>query len=80
MGRCGDSNQNLDVQEDVMTAARCYIMSLYERSDFGDDLDALPVSLLISKEICVDCHYTKYAFPLHLRPAMLQLAVQEVEL
>ena len=39
--RYGDPDKNLDIQENVLTAARQYMVSLYERSDFGDNLDAL---------------------------------------
>ncbi|KAJ8379200.1 hypothetical protein AAFF_G00223120 [Aldrovandia affinis] len=37
----GDPGESLDVKEDVVTAARQYMVSLYERSDFSGNLDAL---------------------------------------
>ncbi|KAJ8367324.1 hypothetical protein AAFF_G00320880 [Aldrovandia affinis] len=43
--RCGDPGESLDVKEDVVTAARQYMVSLYERSDFSGNLDALRAHL-----------------------------------
>ena len=39
--RCSDPDKSLDIQKNVVTSARQYIMSLYERGDFGGNLDAL---------------------------------------
>ncbi|KAJ8412532.1 hypothetical protein AAFF_G00128680 [Aldrovandia affinis] len=39
--RYGDPGESLDVKEDVVTAARQYMVSLYERSDFSGNLDVL---------------------------------------
>ena len=46
--RYGDPKESLDVQEEVITAARRYIVSLYDRSDFGGNLDALRAHLFVS--------------------------------
>ena len=46
--RYGDPEESLDVQEEVITAARRYIVSLYDRSDFGGNLDALRAHLFVS--------------------------------
>jgi len=72
---CSDPDKRLDIQKNV-TSARHYMMSLYERGDFGGNLDALSViSLVTSKETCVAFHLP--AFNLHLRRALHQLAIRK---
>ncbi|KAJ8377976.1 hypothetical protein AAFF_G00249660 [Aldrovandia affinis] len=74
--RYGDPGESLDVKEDVVTAARQYMVSLYERSDFSGNLDALQAHLF--GNIKGDMRYlppTEDAFQLHLRRALHQLAV-----
>ncbi|KAJ8403227.1 hypothetical protein AAFF_G00354440 [Aldrovandia affinis] len=74
--RYGDPGESLDVKEDVVTAARQYMVSLYERSDFSGNLDALRAHLF--GNIKGDMRYlppTEDAFQLHLRRALHQLAV-----
>ncbi|KAJ8378401.1 hypothetical protein AAFF_G00242890 [Aldrovandia affinis] len=68
--RYGDPGESLDVKEDVVTAARQYMVSLYERSDFSGNLDALRAHLF--GNIKGDMRYlppTEDAFQLHLRRA-----------
>ena len=48
MGGCSDTNQSLDVQEDVMTPARCCIMSVYDRSGVGGNVEELRASICVN--------------------------------
>jgi len=76
LARYGDPGESLEVHDDVITAARCYMMSLYDRSNFGGSLDALRAHLF--GNIKGDMHClppTEDAFQLHLRRALHQLAV-----
>ncbi len=74
--RYGDPEESLDVQEEVITAARQYMVSLYDRSDFGGTLDALRAHLFVSIKGDMRClPPTEDAFQLHLRRALHQLAV-----
>ncbi|KAJ8385348.1 hypothetical protein AAFF_G00189690 [Aldrovandia affinis] len=74
--RYGDPGESLDVKEDVVTAARQYMVSLYERSDFSGNLDALRAHLFGNIKGDMRCHSpTEDAFQLHLRRALHQLAV-----
>jgi hypothetical protein len=76
LGRYGDPDESLDVQEDVVTAARHYMVSLYDRSDFGGSLDALRAHLFGNIKGDMRClPPTEDAFLLHLRRALHQLAV-----
>ena len=72
----GDSAESLDVTEDVVTAARRYMASLYDRSDFSGTLDALRAHLFgnIKGDMCC-LPPTEDAFQLHLLRALHQLAV-----
>lgn len=72
----GDPEESLDVEEEVITAARQYMVSLYDRSDFDGTLDALRAHLFVSIKGDVHClSPTEDAFLLHLRQALHQLAV-----
>ena len=51
--RYGDPEESLDVQEEVITAARLYMVSLYDTSDFGGNLDGLRAHLFVSLKGCV---------------------------
>ena len=74
--RYGDPDKNLDIQENVLTAARQYMVSLYERSDFGGNLDALRAHLFGNIKGDMRClPPTEDAFQLHLRRALHQLAI-----
>ena len=46
--RYGDPEESVDVQEEVITAARQYMVSFYDRSDFGGTLDGLRAHLFVS--------------------------------
>ena len=41
----GNDDESLNVQEDVMSSARLYMLSLYDRDDFEWNLDALRAHL-----------------------------------
>ncbi len=74
--RYGDPEESLEVQEEVITAARQYMVLLYDRSDFGGTLDALRAHLFVSIKGDMRClPPTEDAFQLHLRRALHQLAV-----
>lgn len=74
--RYGDLEESLDVQEDVVTAARRHVVSLYERSDFGSNLDALRAHLFGNIKGDMRClPPTEDAFQLLLRRALHQLDV-----
>ena len=74
--RYGDPEESQDVQEEVITAARRYMVSLYDRSDFGGTLDALRAHLFVSIKGDMRClPPTADAFLLHLPRALHQLAV-----
>ena len=74
--RYGDPEESLDVQEEVITAARRYMVSLYDRSDFGGTVDALRAPLFVSIKGKMRClPPTEDAFLSHLRRALHQLAV-----
>jgi len=76
LARYGDPEESLDVHEDVVTAARHYMLSLYDRSDFGGTLDALRAHLFGNIKGDMRClPPTEDAFQLHLRRALHQLAV-----
>ena len=74
--RYGDPEKSLDIQEDVVTAARQYMVSLYDRNGFGGNLDALRAHLFANIKGDMRClPPTEDAFQLHLRRALHQLAV-----
>jgi len=76
LARYGDPEESLDVQDDVVTAARHYMTSLYDRSDFGGNLDALRAHLFGNIKGDMRClPPTEDAFQLHLLRALHQLAV-----
>ena len=76
LGRYGDPDKSLYVQEDVVASARYYMMSLYDRSDFGGNLDALRAHLFGNIRGDMRClPPTEDAFLLHLRRTLHQLAV-----
>ena len=76
LGRYGDAERSLDVEEDVITAARRYMMSPYDRSDFAGTLDGLRAHLFGKlKGDLRSLPPTEDAFQLHLRRALHQLAV-----
>ena len=72
----GDPEESLEVREDVVTAARRYMVSLHERSDFAGNLDALRAHLFGNIKADMRClPPTKNAIHLHLRQASHQLAI-----
>ena len=74
--RYGDPEESLEVREDVVTAARRYMLSLYERSDFGGNLDALRAHLFGNIKGNMRClPPTEDVFHLHLCRALHQLAI-----
>lgn len=74
--RYGDPEESLDIQEDVVTAARRYMVSLYDRSDFDGNLDALRAHLFANIKGDMRClPPSEDAFQLHLRRALHQLAI-----
>ena len=78
LGRYGDPDKSLDVQEDVVASARYYMMSLYDRSDFGGNLDALRAHLFGNIRGDMRClPPTEDAFLLHLRRAISWLYANE---
>jgi hypothetical protein len=76
LARYGDPDESLEVTEEVVTAARRYIMALYDRSDFGGSLDALRAHLFASiKGDMRSLPPTEDAFRLHLLRSLHQVAV-----
>ena len=74
--RYGDPEESLEVQEDAVTAARQYMVILYERSGFSGNLDALrahPFGNIKGDMRCLPP--TEGAFQLHLHQALHQMAV-----
>ena len=70
-----DPKKSLDIQEDV-TAARQYMVLLYNRNGFGGNLDALQAHLFAIIKGDMRClPPTEDAFLLYLLRALLQLAV-----
>lgn len=68
--------ESLDVKEEITTAARQYMVSLYDRSDFVGTLDALRAHLFVNIKGDMRClPPTEDAFLLHLHRALHQLAV-----
>ena len=66
--RYGDSGESLDVTEDVVTAAKLYMASLYESSDFSGHVDALRAHLFGNIKGDMRClPPTEDAFQLHLQ-------------
>ena len=71
-----DPDKILDVLEDVVASVRYYMMSLYGRSYFGGNLDALRAHVFGQIRGDMRClPPTEDAFLLHLRRALHQLAV-----
>lgn len=69
----GDSEASLDFQEEVITATQQYMVSLCDRSDSGDTLDALQAHLFVSIKEDMHCLPPAVdAFLLHLHQAMHQ--------
>ena len=76
LSRYGIPTEDLDVKGDVVTAARYYIMSLYDRSGFGGTLDALRAHLFGNIKGDMRClPPTEDAFQLHLRRTLHQVVV-----
>jgi len=74
--RYGGPEESLDVQEQVIIATRRYMVSLYDRSDFGGTLDALRAHLFVSIKGDMRClPPTEDAFLLHVHQTLHQLVV-----
>ena len=73
----GNVKESLNVEEDVIAAARLYMLSLYDRKDFDGNLDGLRAHLFdnIKGDMPLLLATSKYAFQLHLRRALHQLAL-----
>ena len=71
--RYGDPEESLEVQEDAVTAARRYMVSLYERSGFSGNLDALQAHPFgnIKGDICC-LPPTEDVFQLHLHESCIR--------
>ena len=52
----GNDNESLNVQEDVMSSARFYMMSLYDKDDFEGNLYALRAHLFCNINEGMSCH------------------------
>lgn len=77
--RYGDSGESLDVQEDDVTVARRYMVSLYEWRDLNGNLDALQAHLFGNIRGDMRCLLpTEDAFQLHLCPSSASVGCMQV--
>ena len=76
LAKYGNDNESLTVQDDVISSARLYVLTLYDRNEFEGNLDALCAHLFgnIKGDMRV-LPPTEDAFQLHLLRALHQLVI-----